>query len=365
VNNLDRVWNSAFYKNLRRDLTEGVQNPLCKHCWRLEAIGAASPRNSTVPENFQQLVESDYAVSTGPEFVDLKTGNTCNLKCIMCHPANSSLHLEEVHQLRSSGKPLPSAVQVSSEEEAGMRKQIPLEFVRNNLDHDLKNLREIQLHGGEPLVTKKALEFIDSVISSGHSKQIKIKVITNLAVNSKKIFHKLEQFRSVELIVSWDHVNPEKNSFIRFPIDHSRFLETLAYVRENHSFDIKISNTLSVFNVLDIQEIYDRFESLSQHQELAITTNIVQAPRYFNSQYLSQKHKQQIIDSVPRWLERNINYKIFRTGNCYSVLSGIPNFVSHRPSDFNEVVKEQEQVLTVYDKKRGTNSQQLFPFLYT
>lgn len=364
VNNLDAVWNSKFYKNLRQDLVEGVKNPLCKHCWRLEAMGAASPRDSQMPENFQHKIQSDYRVSDGPEFVDLKTGNTCNLKCIMCHPANSTLHLEEVHELRDSGDSVPSAVAVSRQEEAAMRKQIPLEFIQNNLDHDLKNLREIQLHGGEPLVTKKALEFIDSVIASGHSKRIKIKVITNLAVNSQKIFHKLKQFQSVELIVSWDHVNPEKNSFIRFPIDHSRFLETLSYVRENHAFDIKISNTLSVFNVLDIQEIYDYFESLAQHQELAVTTNIVQAPRYFNSQYLSQQHRQQIKDFVPRWLEHNRNYKIFRTGNCYSVLSGIPNFVSHQPSDLNEVLNEQEQVLAVYDKKRGTDSQHLFPFLF-
>jgi MoaA/NifB/PqqE/SkfB family radical SAM enzyme len=364
VKDLDSVWNSEFYKTLRQDLIQGVQNPLCKHCWRLEAMGAESPRDSSPFKDLDLVLDSDYTVTSGPEFVDLKTGNTCNLKCIMCHPANSSLHLEEVQELRHTGETVPSAVAVSHKEETNMRKQIPLDFLLNNLDHDLKNLKEIQLHGGEPLVTKKALEFIDNLIAKGHSKQIKVRVITNLAVCSTEIFHKLEQFQSVELIVSWDHVNPKKNSFIRYPINHARFLETFDYVRKNHSFDIKISNTLSVFNILDIEEIYDHFEALSQDQALAVTTNIVQAPSYFNSQYLSQSLKRKICDRMPRWLEQNLEYKIFRTGNCFSVLSGIPNFVSYQPSDTDQILKEQEKVLAVYDKKRGTNSQELFHFLF-
>ena len=31
------VWNSEHYKQLRKDLLNGVQNPTCEYCWNYEA----------------------------------------------------------------------------------------------------------------------------------------------------------------------------------------------------------------------------------------------------------------------------------------------------------------------------------------
>jgi len=294
----------------------------------------------------------------------LKTGNTCNLKCIMCHPANSSLHLDEIHTWRLEENEVPSAVNISQREEELINRDFSFDFVVNNLNSTLDRVREIQLHGGEPLVTKKAVEFIRRLVEVGRASQTKIKIITNLAVTNKKIFHLLNEFERVELVVSWDHTDYKKSQFIRYPIDHFKFIENFEYVRSHFEFDIKISNTLSVFNVTDIQEIYDDFEELHKNSSLSVTTNLVQAPRYFNAQCLDRTLKNKIQKDLKLYLQENRNYGIFQTGNCFDVLQGLVHFLDRDLPHQEIVQREMRNALKLYDKTRQTDSRTLFPFLY-
>jgi MoaA/NifB/PqqE/SkfB family radical SAM enzyme len=81
-------------------MTSGIQNPSCNHCWRQEDLGLYSHRlkqnKDVVIDREIKHMNADGSMSVGPKYLEIRTGNFCNLKCIMCHPANSTEIVKEV-----------------------------------------------------------------------------------------------------------------------------------------------------------------------------------------------------------------------------------------------------------------------------
>ena len=363
---VQQVWNSDFYKKLRHDLINGVQNPACKHCWDKEQYGVHSYRktNSAVPSNLSNVLNQDYTMSVGPSLLDVKIGNFCNLKCIMCHPINSTEHVSEIKQWRNQGIVVPSFVDMLEEEFELVERSFDGDKFFNGISSVISTVTEIQFYGGEPLASIEVLKLLDKLIRDGHSSNIAIKMITNLSVTNNKIFSKLEKFKSVELIVSWDHHDATISNFIRYPIDYSKFLANFDYIKSNPLYDIKISNTISIFNIFDVPAMYDMFENLDLTRNITVAVNLLEIPRYFSVQYLKQSQKELIVNMLNSYLEKNKLYKIFNNTNCFKVLNTIKNSILVTPNNFAQVVEERSQVLALYDATRNTNSKLLFPYLY-
>ena len=88
--NIVDVWNSNFYKQLRNDLSNGIENPTCSTCWKHEATNVYSKRQQSIEE-----LKDFYTVGVVepvPTMLDIKVGTLCNLKCITCYPGASSQH---------------------------------------------------------------------------------------------------------------------------------------------------------------------------------------------------------------------------------------------------------------------------------
>lgn len=366
VDDIDTVWNSNFYKSLRRDLINGVQNSACKYCWDKESVGAHSFRqtNSQVPNNLTDILNSDYTLSVGPVSLDVKIGNFCNLKCIMCHPMNSTEHVAEIKQWREQGISVPRFVDMAEDEFELVARAFNGDNFYNGISLAIATVKEIQFYGGEPLASAEVLKLLTNLIKDGHSSNISIKMITNLSITNEKIFAKLEQFKSVELIVSWDHYDASISNFIRYPIDYERFLVNVEYIKQNPLYNIKISNTISIFNIFDIPALYDIFENLDPSRNITISANLLEIPKYFNIQYLKQEQKDAIAVMLDTYLEKNKLYKIFNNSSCFNVLHTIKNSMMVTPIDFDQVVEERQQVLALYDRTRNTDSRKLFPYLY-
>ena len=363
---IQKVWNSEFYKTLRHDLSTGVQNTACKYCWDKEQHGAHSYRqtNSLVPSNLSNVLNQDYTMSVGPSLLDVKIGNFCNLKCIMCHPINSTEHVSEIKQWREQGIAVPSFVNMLEEEFELVARSFDGDQFFNGISSVISTVTEIQFYGGEPLASIEVLKLLDKLIRDGHSSNIAIKMITNLSVTNNKIFSKLEKFKSIELIVSWDHHDATISNFIRYPIDYSKFLANFEYIKSNPLYNIKISNTISIFNIFDIPAMYDMFENLDATRNITVAVNLLEIPRYFSVQYLTQSQKDSIASMLDSYLEKNKLYKIFNNTNCFKVLNTIKNSMMVQPNNFSQVVEERARVLALYDITRSTDSKKLFPYLY-
>ena len=92
--NLNDVWNSDTYKNIRRQFLNDERPEICERCFREEDSGIRSARQGW---NDQWMF--DYEKSETPKlnayYLDIRLGNLCNLKCIMCNPYASNQWVKE------------------------------------------------------------------------------------------------------------------------------------------------------------------------------------------------------------------------------------------------------------------------------
>jgi len=131
-----------------------------------------------IPELIAQT-GADGTVPFKLEYLDLRLGHTCNLKCIMCSPHDSSQWVGEhkkVYPLFQS--PL-------------IKKQLSWQRSEfNNFWHknpkfweeiyeQIPNLKQLYFAGGEPLMIREHTQFLEEIIKRGYADKITLRYNTN------------------------------------------------------------------------------------------------------------------------------------------------------------------------------------------
>lgn len=379
-----KVWNSKQYKDLRLDLINGIKNSTCEYCWNFEKDGAFSRRQKIIVENAsmysnpQPLIE--YALDNGGELpvmpidLDIKVGTQCNLKCIMCYPGSSSLHQEERDQIESMGIELPGLLKMQDERvkvfnlkvEDFNPRDLDIDNIVNNLDPGLQHAVQLGLVGGEPLANKTTQRLIEQCVEKGYAKNMYLEVITNLSVINPKLLNMFNEFKHPMLEISYDHVDPDKFHFIRFPADYKTFEDNLTKIWKYTHIQKKLSTTWSVFNIFDLETIFTRWEEIANTMEgpLVINFGLVYYPDYFNLRYLELDQKQQLTAEIDAFLTTSKDWKIFQDNSTLTdAVISVPEYMGPTLPDHEDVCKERTRVLDLYDSIRGTDAGKLFPFL--
>lgn len=378
---IEDMWNHEFYKNLRMDLITGVKNPACNKCWKNEDVGAFSYRKKTNNNNnlvsdelLEQVYNNDGHLDLYPKYIVLKIGNLCNLKCIMCNQVSSDKIEKEIVVWKSKKEELPQWLNYIDqydvpEEIRDVRslsvKSTP-EKVIAQLEPALSQCYELELVGGEAFVNPFTNDLLEYCIATGIAKNISIQTISNLSLINKKQVNLMKQFKSVELTASFDHIDEERFYFIRYPASYNDFRKNFNNLINDDVIDIKISTTFSIFNIFDIDRIFDEFESIRQSMSkpLTINFNLVSDPNYFDIKYLEESQKKELADKILSYLEKNKNYKIFSENpSTLGYIETISNYIKETPTNFDAVVKERTRVLELYDRTRDTDYKKLYPFI--
>jgi MoaA/NifB/PqqE/SkfB family radical SAM enzyme len=366
------VWNSDFYKQLRTDLLNGVENSACSTCWKHEASGVYSKRQQSLAELKDFYTHG--VTEPVPTLLDIKVGSLCNLKCITCYPGASSQHQAEVEQWRKDGDEVPGLIKMFDARlqklDIDIRdynpKTVNVETFINNLDPSLRIAKELSLVGGEPLVNPLAQAIIEHCVVNGYAKNMMLTMITNLTNINTKMLDNLSAFKHPMIMVSYDHIDYKKFGFIRYPADYKQFYLNLKVLMQNPKIELKLSTTISIFNVFDLPDIFNHFEHLSQRypRRFIINTQYVMYPNYFSIAYLTQEQKDNIVATVTNFVKRFKDYKIFKDNpDMLQLVQSIGNYMNTEVTDYDEVVAERNRVLELYDRTRNTNFVELFPQL--
>jgi len=378
------VWNSEHYKKLRLDLINGVKNPTCEYCWNYEAGGAYSKRQKTNDEKHDMYPDYEIfvkdalanggALSTPPTDLDIKVGTQCNLKCIMCYPGSSSLHADEQQEMIEKGIELPGLLKLFDKRvktfnlklEEHNPRDLDVDPIVNNLEPSLKQAIHMSLVGGEPLVNKTTTRILEQCVEKGYADKMMLQIITNLSVINPKTIRLLEQFKHPMLCISYDHIDPIKFNFIRFPADYSVFKNNFETLWQNTKIEKKLSTTWGIFNIFDFEDIFHEWETLAQRvpNRFVINFGLIYYPNYFSLRYLEKEQKQEITERINSFMSKYGNYKIFSDNPEFteSVIS-VPGYMGGENVDHEEVCKERTRVLKIYDQLRGTDYKALFPYI--
>lgn len=384
------AFNNDYMKSVRKTMLEGNVPASCTKCFKEEQEGIASKRiwetgtwhyeeGIDIPELIAQTAE-DGSVPYQLQYLDLRLGHTCNLKCIMCSPHDSSMWVPEHKKIW----PIIQSPLIKKQMDwtAG-------DF--NNYWHEnpafwdqiydqIPNIKQLYFAGGEPLLIKEHKTFLLEIIKRGYAKNISLRYNTNGILVNDEIIAIWEHFRKVKVGISLDGIN-ERVGYIRYPTDFAEVEKNL-WRLENTPDNIQINIALAVqiLNIKHIPEfikwkITSGFKKINFDKNAAGQTagggicgvHLLWIPTWLSLRVLPKEDKAEVRDlfaNLQEWLWKHYTQdREFWEDNPYGWKrwEGILDWMD--AEDHTNLLPDFREYITTLDRQRGTNFKSTFPEL--
>ena len=384
------AFNNDYMRSVRKTMLEGKVPASCTKCFKEEQEGISSKRiwetgtwhyeeGIDIPELIAQTAE-DGSVPYQLQYLDLRLGHTCNLKCIMCSPHDSSMWVPEHKKIW----PIIQSPLIKKQMDwtAG-------DF--NNYWHEnpefwdqiydqIPNIKQLYFAGGEPLLIKEHKIFLLEIIKRGYAKNISLRYNTNGILVNDEIIAIWEHFRKVKVGISLDGIN-ERVGYIRYPTDFAEVEKNL-WRLENTPDNIQTNIALAVqiLNIKHIPEfikwkIKSGFKKLNFDKNAAGQTagggicgvHLLWIPTWLSLRVLPKEDKaevRQLFANLQEWLWKNYTQdREFWEDNPYGWKrwEGILDWMD--AEDHTNLLPDFREYITALDRQRGTDFKSTFPEL--
>ena len=257
------AWNNEYMKDVRLTMLEGKIPASCSKCIAEESKGVASKRiwetGSWMEDgiDIEELIKQTEEDGTVPEklvYLDLRLGHTCNLKCVMCSPHDSSQWVGEHKKIY----PLFQAKELK-EQMAWDRKDFNNKWHENpdfwkEMYTQIPNLKQVYFAGGEPLMIREHKWFLEEIIRQGYADKILIRYNTNGLLVDDEVIELWKKFKKVKVGFSIDAVG-DRNYYIRYPSDWAT-IERNLHKLDNTPDNIQVSIATAI-QILNIKHLAD------------------------------------------------------------------------------------------------------------
>ena len=292
---LDSIANSKKFKEVRRQMMNGEYPAVCQKCYKYEAGGVESKR---IESNnvFEKYIEQCFP-NTNPDgslkevkynYVELRLGTVCNLKCTTCNPFSSNRWHQDLHGLQGT-----------EFAKDYFKLDIKTEWYRDYNFYDelylkCNDLQEIWINGGEPTLIREHGYFLEKFIKDGSSKDIDLHYSLNCTQFPDKFIEIWKNFRNIRIHLSIDDLK-ERNYYIRFPSDWNQIMKSFDKILQYRDrFNLEVCQTVSALNVFNI----DNFKKFTLDHDLIIAHNYVHYPNHMMVNLIPEEMKYQILDSI-------------------------------------------------------------------
>ena len=334
--NVVTLWNNDNYKNLRRQMIDGIEPEDCKPCYNSERLGLYSKRQRENKdwEQYSSLTESETA-QFEIRHLDVRFDNVCNFKCRYCSPWLSHSWANDYKKL---GWPITteSAINVNGSK--------LFEIIKDNV---IDNLESVFFCGGEPLLMDQHLELL-LLLDQKQKYNTKLLYITNLSKLKYKGTDYIElwsKFTDVNVHISLDCVGP-KLEYIRCGAVWKDIEKNLRTVFEHKDkLKPKISITVSMFNAADVLETVDYLVSTGYigYEDIAIHT--VNQPTMYSPKILPTSIKETITQDVMSFLAEHDLPVFFRSRYEYFInLMNSEDLYEQHKTEFIELTKKLDVI---------------------
>jgi len=348
LNSKSQYWQSAQLKKIQDNMLDNVRDNGCGICWKKEDRGYSSLRqhSNQIYSDHVEQIKNGHRLDQ-PFYLDLRLGNLCNLKCRMCISEWSSQIADEI-----ISNPNEDWIDTPSQ------KIIELDdHTWQLLGQWIPHVRRVFMTGGEPTIIKRNIEYIEEIISTGHSKNVELIFTTN-ATNINLNFIELgKNFKSVSYNVSIDAVG-ELARYIRYPSDWKTIDANLNRIQHG----VSLNTTIQWLNMTRLDEIFDYIEHCGINFG-GIWFQLVTDPDYLDPIHAPKFMKQKCIRDIDNFLNRPFlqqdKYNNILYGELKQSLLQVKKFLTDN-LDRVKFVEEFLKRMEILDRLRG---QKLFDVL--
>jgi MoaA/NifB/PqqE/SkfB family radical SAM enzyme len=261
-----------YLKSIKNEMLENKKPTVCKRCFNEESFGLKSARLAYNEKFSVHLKKIKNNEKTEIVYLDLRLGNSCNLRCRMCNGYSSSAWQEDHQKMWNEQTKLYN----------WDKNQEFFVQLKNNLQF----IEAIYFTGGEPLLNPHHIDILQWLIDNNKT-NIELKYNTNLTVLPDKVLKLWEKFSNLKLHLSVDGIE-NVYEYIRYPAKWNQFLKNYETIKQLKA-EIKIHCTVQITNIEFLKE-------LDNWCDREIYWNILEHPDYLNLKHISFDKKQYLID---------------------------------------------------------------------
>ena len=331
-------WNEArnapILKEVRASMLKGEWHAECERCRQEEVNGIRSRReyeHDDWAKWFGNYIDYDKAASITTEdgtmevdkqeinFVDIRYGNFCNLKCRMCGPTDSHQWYDDFVQLynQTGYKDTHERIQLVKNAKGRWHTDQYDWFQNNNMYwHNFEkyavNAHKLYIVGGEPLIIDEHTESLERIVASGNAPNMRLEYNTNLTMVPDKLIALWEHFKEVRIGVSIDGIDDVFN-YQRTPANFDSVYKNMLKLDANPRINLKgwFAYTVTPFNLFHFPEFMRwklTVSGLTKFNPVADTRPIVShhmchSPKYYNVKVLPLELKQQVVAHYQTYID--------------------------------------------------------------
>lgn len=382
------AWNNDYMRDVRKTMLQGKIPASCTKCFEEESNGVASKRiweaydwtNNDL--DIKKLIDETAADGTVPNIIryfDLRLGHTCNLKCVMCSPHDSSRWVQDYGQLISKTKSQIVIKQIGWDKKEFNNYWYEKPEFWEDIFSQIPYIEQIYFAGGEPLMIKEHKRFLEEIIRRGHNHRITLRYNSNGVLLNEEIIDIWSKFKKVKYSVSIDALE-EKNWYIRYPTEWNIVESVLRRLDDTpDNIQISVEAAVQALNVLHLPDfakwmLAQNFKKINKHYlgdyqagGGIFSMHLLFIPTFLSARILTKSQKETVrvtFDEFKKWLWDNYTQDdAFWKDNPYGWKrwEAILKFIE--AEDHSYMLPDFNEYFTNLDSIRGTNFNKIFPEL--
>jgi len=311
--------------------------------------------------NYADKITEDGSVDWLPSSLDIRFGNLCNQKCIMCGPHFSNLWYDEyVDYYNTTSFGQGKEIQIKKDLSTGKWIDPPeLDWFENpawweKLNQLAPSLRHVYITGGEPMVTPAHDKMLDVLIENKFSQNITLEYDTNLSAINDKIIDRWHKFKRILVRISMDGTE-DKYELIRYGGVWDKFVKNIEKLKQygKHNPRIKIESITSCVQTLTIFDIM-KSEEFCKQIGVPFHIRFLEGPRHLSINHLPKSAKLELIEYYKKYTDTSQKAQLI----VAHLIRHVDDFVD--PKEMAEFVRFMDYL----DKSRGTNWKQTLPEVF-
>jgi organic radical activating enzyme len=384
------AFNNDYMKSVRKTMLAGEVPASCLKCYEEEQQGIASKRIWETGTwylqeqlDIQELIKETQEDGTVPyklQYLDLRLGHTCNLKCIMCSPHDSSLWVPEHKKVFPIFQSPLIKKQMEWDSSSFNNQWHENPEFWEQVYEQIPNIKQLYFAGGEPLLIKEHKLFLQEIIKRGYASQISLRYNSNGILVNDEIIEIWEQFKKVKVGISLDGLG-ERVGYIRYPTDFKTVEENLWRLeRTSDKIQTNIALAVQILNIKHVPDfikwkINSKFTKLNFDKNAAGQTagggicgvHLLWIPTWLSLRVLPKEDKvevRKLFTELKQWLWDNYTQDDeFWIHNPYGWKrwEGILDWMD--AEDHTNLLPDFRDYINTMDRQRKTNFKEVFPEL--
>lgn len=335
-NSVDEIWNSEYLKSVRKKMLNNESVSACYKCDYQESLGITSKRQR---ENSNWGV--DIITTSTIKYLDLRFGNTCNLKCVMCSPNDSSLWIKDHNLIYSTIQNVEVKQSMNWDKTSLNNAWFKNPEFKKAIYDQIPDLENIFFAGGEPLLIQENLALVKKIIELGYQDKITLRYSTNGLLINKELISIWSKFKSVIINISIDATG-KRDEYIRYPTSF-KDVEAGLKLLDSRPKNIQVTFATAV-QILNIKHLPKFVEWAKNY---CVKTHMLYTPSYLSVQCLPAKDKKEV-------------HKLFNSLKD-DQYKNILNFMD--AEDTSNLLPAFTEYITKLDVVRNTDASDVFPEL--